>query len=361
MDTTRGHASLRRSGYCERGCFHPHLHCVVPGGGLSARRTAGFPAGPVSLACPRPPRPFRRLFLEHLEKAFERGKLQFFSALESLREPEISRSIWPLCEKELGGLRQAALSAGLSTCWNISAVTPTGWPSPTAVYWPSSNGQVTFQWKDYRDDGQQKTMTLPAEEFIRRFLHHALPDGFQRIRYYGFLGNRYRKRNWRAAANCWACRPLTAPSPEGTKDYRDRYEELTGSSLRECPVCHQGRMVSDCDPAAQPPAGKRRSWTRHDTRQPNSPASNRRPTRLARPCHEVECCRRRSLRPHPPRQVKRHPPSYSKAFRRRDDPAILDRRSHRNQAASSFPARAPHRPIKTHKADILPRFSPIHF
>ena len=57
------------------------------------------------------------------------------------------------------------------------------------------DGQVRFQWKDYRDGGQVKTMTLSAEEFIRRFLLHVLPDGFQRIRYYGFLGNRYRKRN----------------------------------------------------------------------------------------------------------------------------------------------------------------------
>ena len=54
-------------------------------------------------------------------------------------------------------------------------------------------GQVRFQWKDYRAKGQQKTMTHSAEEFIRRFLLHALPDGFQRVRYYGLLGNRYRR------------------------------------------------------------------------------------------------------------------------------------------------------------------------
>ena len=62
-------------------------------------------------------------------------------------------------------------------------------------------GQVQFQWKDYRDNNQQKTMTLSAEEFTRRFLLHTLPDGFQRIRYYGLLGNRYRQQSWLAAAN----------------------------------------------------------------------------------------------------------------------------------------------------------------
>ena len=87
-------------------------------------------------------------------------------------------------------------------------------------------------------------MTLDADEFIRRFLFHVLPDGFQRIRYYGFLGNRYREEK---LARCRQLLGMPAcpnrPSEE-SQDYRDRYEELTGCSLRECPVCHQGRMVT---------------------------------------------------------------------------------------------------------------------
>jgi hypothetical protein len=87
-------------------------------------------------------------------------------------------------------------------------------------------------------------MTLAAEEFIRRFLLHVLPDGFQRIRYYGFLGNRYRQEKLER------CRQLLgmASADQTTlatepKDYRDRYEQLTGVSLRLCPVCRQGRMI----------------------------------------------------------------------------------------------------------------------
>ena len=88
-------------------------------------------------------------------------------------------------------------------------------------------------------------MTLSAHEFIRRFLLHVLPDGFQRIRYYGFLGNRYRKEKLEQ------CRRLlgTLPPAEQAgafpteKDYRDRYEELTGQSLHQCPQCRQGRML----------------------------------------------------------------------------------------------------------------------
>jgi hypothetical protein len=104
-----------------------------------------------------------------------------------------------------------------------------------------ADGQVRFQWKDYRDKGQQKTMTLSAEEFTRRFLLHALPDGFQRIRYYGLLGNRYRQQKLaRCRQLLGMVPPAEAPPP---KDYRDQHEQLTGSSLRECPVCHRDRMT----------------------------------------------------------------------------------------------------------------------
>jgi hypothetical protein len=86
-------------------------------------------------------------------------------------------------------------------------------------------------------------MTLEAEEFIRRFLLHVLPEGFQRIRYYGFLANRYRGEklaDCRELLGMPSCEPLAS---EAAKDYRERYEALTGCSLWECPVCHQGRMV----------------------------------------------------------------------------------------------------------------------
>ena len=106
-----------------------------------------------------------------------------------------------------------------------------------------AEGKVTFRYKDYRHNAQQKTMTLEAGEFIRRFLLHVLPEGFQRIRYYGFLANRYRVEK---LAHCRELLDMPAPEPptfEAANDYRERYEELTGSSLRDCPVCHQGHML----------------------------------------------------------------------------------------------------------------------
>lgn len=108
-------------------------------------------------------------------------------------------------------------------------------------------GNVRFRWKDYRNGNQQKTMTLSADEFIQRFLLHVLPDGFQRIRYYGFLGNRYRKEK---LARCRELLGMTKPEPpeiaevsETIRSYQDLFEQLTGICLWECPACHQGRMV----------------------------------------------------------------------------------------------------------------------
>ena len=97
------------------------------------------------------------------------------------------------------------------------------------------DGKVRFRWRDYRDNNQHKTMQLAAEEFIRRFLIHVLPEGFQRIRYYGFLANRHREHKLARCRQLLHDTPAEPPGQEN-KDYRDRYEELTGKSLRICPV-----------------------------------------------------------------------------------------------------------------------------
>src|SRR5512132_3802929 len=222
---------------------HPHLHCVVPGGGLSPDGTQWISCRPRFFLPVRVlSRLFRRLFLEYLIKAFDAGKLQFFSSLEPLRE---RRAFF----RHLAPSRTAE--------WVVYAKRPFAGPEQVLDYVGrythrvaiSNNrlldidtGKVTFRYKDYRHDGEQKTMTLDADEFIRRFLLHVLPDGFQRIRYYGFLGNRHREEK---LARCRQLLGMPAnPPPAEVKDYRERYEELTGCSLRECPFCHQGRMVT---------------------------------------------------------------------------------------------------------------------
>jgi Putative transposase len=103
--------------------------------------------------------------------------------------------------------------------------------------------KVQFRWRDYRDGNRNKVMTVTAEEFIRRFLLHVLPEGFQRIRHYGFLANRYRQPKLARCRELLKMPPLEPKSKEKNKDYRDYYEELTGTSLKTCPICHQGHMA----------------------------------------------------------------------------------------------------------------------
>jgi hypothetical protein len=106
-----------------------------------------------------------------------------------------------------------------------------------------AEGKVRFRWKDYRNGNRQKILTLGADEFIRRFLLHVLPEGFQRIRYYGFLANRHREQK---LARCRQLLAMPSPEPPDSQaagDYRDQYQELTGSSLTECPACRRGHMI----------------------------------------------------------------------------------------------------------------------
>jgi hypothetical protein len=226
--------------------FHPHLHCVVSGGGLSpdgnrwiSCRTGFFL--PVRVLS----RLFRRLFLQLLEKAFEHNRLRFFSALGHLQHrPAFYKYLYPLRQAE----------------WVVYAKRPFAGPRQVIDYvgrythrvaisnrrlLDIEDGHVQFRYKDYRHDNKQKTMTVPADEFIRRFLLHVLPDGFQRIRHYGFLGNRYRQQKLARCRQLLGMKPddETAQRSKSQKDYRDRYQELTGVSLWLCPVCHRGRMI----------------------------------------------------------------------------------------------------------------------
>lgn len=226
---------------------HPHLHCVVPGGGLSAdgQRWVACRPGfflPVRVLS----RFFRRRFLQLLEHAFDSGQLEFFSSLQDLREREALRAyLDPLREKE----------------WVVYAKPPFAGPEQVLDYvgrythrvaisnnrlLDIDDGTVRFRWKDYRDGNAPKTMTLAAGEFIRRFLLHVLPPGLQRIRYYGFLGNRYRRDK---LAQCRQLLQMTPNSPaaataaDASCDYRDRHAALTAVSLHQCPLCRAGHML----------------------------------------------------------------------------------------------------------------------
>jgi len=197
---------------------HPHLHCVVAGGGLSAddsRWIAGRSTFflPVRVLA----RLFRRLFLASLEKG-ERGDGERRGGRGVAAGGRRRSACWP--ER----VRKAE--------WCVYAKPTFAGPEQVLAYVArythraaiSNNrlvgieeGKVRFRWKDYRSGNRRKTMTLAADEFIRRFLLHVLPKGFQRIRYYGFLANRYREQKLAR------CRQLLAiPQPEPPDDQAAR-------------------------------------------------------------------------------------------------------------------------------------------
>ena len=221
--------------------FHPHLHCVVPGGGISldgSRWVACRPGFflPVKVLSHR----FRKLYLRCLEQTYAAGKLQFYGELQELSDPKsFARYLTPLHDSE----------------WVVYAKAPFGGPDRVLDYLGrythrvaiSNNrlealkdGQVSFAYKDYKHEQRHKVMTMSADEFLRRFLLHVLPDSFQRIRHYGLLGNRHR------AENLGRCRELLAmpvPIPTPEHDYRERWQQLTGHDPLQCPQCRNGKMV----------------------------------------------------------------------------------------------------------------------
>lgn len=222
---------------------HPHIHFVVPGGGIGPdgqwiRCRPGFFL-PVRVLS----RLFRRLFLKALCKAFENDQLVFFSDLASL--------------KNLAAF-QAWLDPLKETEWVVYAKRPFGGPQTAIQYLARyshrvalsnnrlldvSHGRVTFQWKDYRgkDRHQSRTMTLDAEEFIRRFLIHTLPPGFQRIRYFGLMANRHRRQT---LARCRTL--LTGPQGQLLPSFtqcQSLWRILTSPPSRSCPQCRSGMLI----------------------------------------------------------------------------------------------------------------------
>ena len=195
---------------------HPHVHGIVPGGGLS-------PDGERWVACRRGfflpvrvlSRLFRRRFIEELEKLHRAGQLRFFGNDESLTTPTaFARWLAPLRKCEWVVYAKRPFAGPQAVLAYLSRYTHRVAISNQRLVAMDENG-VTFRWKDYRANGRtrHKTMTLAASEFMRRFLLHVLPSGFHRIRHYGLLANAERRRQLatvRALLNVPPPAPTTA-------------------------------------------------------------------------------------------------------------------------------------------------------
>jgi predicted Zn-ribbon and HTH transcriptional regulator len=208
---------------------HFHLHCLIPAGALSFDRTRWisvrknflFPVKALSLV-------FRGKFLDLLKRACDQGKLNSPSQVETLRKKN-----WVVYAKKPFGSAQTVLDY-------LGRYTHRVALSNDRIL-KVQNGEVTFTYRDRRDGDRRRTMTLEAEEFIRRFLLHVLPDGFMRVRHFGFLANRSKKH---ALPLCRKLLGLNPALPEiPNRSAQDMLLELTGIDLTRCPACKQGTMV----------------------------------------------------------------------------------------------------------------------
>jgi hypothetical protein len=226
---------------------HPHLHCVVPAGGLSDDMSQWkttpyseflFPVKVLSKL-------FRGKFLDLFKRAVENKEILFHGTLQQYEtDPKSFRRLIDTLYK---------------TGWVVYAKAPFAGPEAVLKYLGRythriaiSNSRieelndetVSFKWKDYADNDRVKVMTLSHGEFIRRFLLHVLPTGFVKIRYFGFLGQAVKKEKLQ---QCRMLLGVTPPEPE-TEEIDNNEEEMVVKELwseerHRCPLCKKGRLV----------------------------------------------------------------------------------------------------------------------
>lgn len=232
---------------------HPHLHCIVTGGGLSedgqkwvlpkkAKKKNGkrkkffIHVNVISDL-------FKKKFLAYLREAYDDGELKFVGKTATLESPEAFKELkaklyakkWvTYCKPPFGGPEQVL---------NYLA----GYTHRVAIsnhrLIKIEEGKVIFKWRDYRD-GKTKVMRLEVFEFIRRFLLHVLPGHFYKIRYYGIWSSRNRKTKLRHCQEILGAATAQKASPTPAFNWEDWLRELTGIDPRLCPKCGKGRMVS---------------------------------------------------------------------------------------------------------------------
>jgi putative transposase len=225
--------------------LHPHVHCVIPAGGLSPDHTRWIRSRyrfflPIKVLS----RVFRGKFIAALKRAFEDGQLSFHGNLRLLAQPKTFCSwLRPLFRKD----------------WVVYAKRPFGGPEYVLQYLGRythrvaisnhrlvsfADGQVTFRWRDSAHNNEQKLLTLALDEFLRRFLLHLLPQGFVRIRNFGFLANRRRATLLPLCFHLLgaAQKPSAQPDASSTKGSAD---------LWRCPQCGGPMMVIERLTAAE--------------------------------------------------------------------------------------------------------------
>jgi len=225
--------------------LHPHTHNIVPAGGLSLDGTQWINSRkkffiPVKVLS----RKFRGKFISLMKKAYYSNKLKFSSEIENLQqESEFETFIEPQYKKEWVVFCKPPFKTPEHVLQYLGRYTHRVAISNSRIV-SLENGQVTFKWKDYREKGKNKLMTLDVHEFIRRFLLHVLPSKFVKIRHYGILSNRNRHTKLTICKGL-----LNVPANINVPSWKelntvDLIKELFGIDITLCPHCGKGKMVT---------------------------------------------------------------------------------------------------------------------
>lgn len=222
---------------------HPHIHCIVPGGGLSPIRHKWVSCRKKFFIHVNVLRElFKKKFLAYLKQSYEAGELAFPGAIAYLQEPKIFERFrkqfyckkWVLYSKPpFGGTEEVIRYLGRYT--HRIAI------SNHRII-NVADGRVSFRWRDYADGNKKKIMTLDAPEFIRRFLLHVLPDRFVKIRHYGLLGSRNCKNNLTLCRELLHVCKAEKDNESRTETWKELLLRISGVDITKCPVCQKGRM-----------------------------------------------------------------------------------------------------------------------
>jgi len=228
--------------------YHPHIHCIVPGGGLSTAGDAWVSCRPGFFLPVRVlSRVFRGKLLSLFEQALDTGVLEA-RPQDNAREhlAEASRKHWVVYSKPpVAGPKQVLKYLGRYT--HRIAIS-----NPRLV--SMDGGKVTFRWKDRAHGNAPREMTLHAPEFLRRFLLHVVPRGFTRIRHFGIFSNAIRRERIAMCRVFLGASPAPTPDAEAPESWQERLRRLTGKDVTRCQACGSQRIaVHELLPAALQP------------------------------------------------------------------------------------------------------------
>ena len=219
---------------------HPHIHCIVPGGGLSLDKSKWIKSKkkffiPVKVLS----RKFRGKFLYYMNKLYLKNKLKFPANISELGSRDVFNQFKDsLYKKEWIVYSKPPFGSAEHVLQYLSRYTHRVAISDNRII-KVDNDNVVFKWRDYKDNNKEKVMTLKPQEFIRRFTMHILPDRFVKIRHYGILGNRNKQLKFKRCLEIFRIKPKADDSLSSA----ELFFKLTGIKIGMCKVCEKGNLI----------------------------------------------------------------------------------------------------------------------